>query len=203
MTFNKYYVGCTRSTKSFVIIEENEKIFDSNSPIYKTLLSSFAPIYKAEQVDTYILEDNTFDAWYKEALQNLDNDNPATFEHALMHARRLAKTEEDIRLIKELIEGNPETLERYGFNYLAEGEYDLARSAFIKCNKTTKKHGPYILLATILGGRNISDDHLREFLRHSEIINKYPEVLPKLMKKTAFKARLKRIQIRLFGKEGE
>ena len=203
MTFNKYYVGCTRSTKSFVIIEENEKIFDSNSPIYKTLLSSFAPIYKAEQVDTYILEDNTFDAWYKEALQNLDNDNPATFEHALMHARRLAKTEEDIRLIKELIEGNPETLERYGFNYLAEGEYDLARSAFIKCNKTTKKHGPYILLSTILGGRNISDDHLREFLRHSEIINKYPEVLPKLMKQTAFKARLKRIQIRLFGKEGE
>lgn len=203
MTFNKYYVGCTRSTKSFVIIEENEKIFDSNNLIYQTLLSSFAPIYKAEQVDTYILEDNTFDAWYKEALQNLDNDNSATFEHALMHARRLAKTEEDIRLIKELIEGNPETLERYGFNYLAEGEYDLARSAFIKCNKATKKHGPYILLATILGGRNISDDHLREFLRHPEIMNKYPEVLPKLMKQAAFKARLKRIQIRLFGKEGE
>ena len=54
-----------------------------------------------------------------------------------------------------------------------------------------------------LGGRNISDDHLREFLRHSEIIAKYPEVLPKLMKQRAFKARLKRIQIRLFGKEGE
>ena len=108
-----------------------------------------------------------------------------------------------MRLIKELIEGNPETLERYGFNYLAEGEYDLARSAFIKCNKTTKKHGPYILLATILSGRNISDDHLREFLRHQTVIYKYPEVLPKLMKQPAFKARLKRLSNRLFNKEGE
>lgn len=201
MTFNKYYVGCTRSTKSFVIIEENEDIFNTDNPIFNTLLSSFAPIYKPEQINTYILEENTFDAWYKEALQNLDNDNPATFEHALMHARRLAKTNEDRRLINELIEGNPETLERYGFNYLEQGEYDLARSAFVKCNRTTKKHGIYILLASILGGKKLTDDHLREFLRHQEVINKYPKVIPELIKQPAFKARIKRIYDRLFTKE--
>lgn len=201
MTFNKYYVGCTRSTKSFVIIEENEKLFDADNPIFKALLSSFAPISKSEQIDTYILEENTFEAWYREALQNLDNDNSQTFEHALMHARRLAKTSEDMKLLNELIDGKPENLEMRGLNYLREKEYDLARSAFVKCNKTTKKHGPYILLASILGGKKISDDHLREFLKHQDIINKYPEVLPKLVNLPVFKARLKRIQNRLFNEE--
>lgn len=203
MTFNKFYVGCTRSTKSFVIIEENEKIFDANNPIFEALLSSFAPIYKEEQVNTYILEDNTFDAWYKEALQNLDNDNPATFEHALMHAKRLAKTEEDMRLVKELLEGSPETLERYGFSYLEKGEYDLARSAFVKCYKKTKKHSAYILLTTVLSGRELSEDRLREFLKHQDVIEKYPEVLPNLLKQPALKARLKRLQTRLLSKEDE
>ena len=120
-----------------------------------------------------------------------------------MHARRLAKTPEDMKLLQELIEGDPNTLERYGFNYLKEKEYDLARSAFIKCNKTTKKHGPYILLATILSGRNISEDHLKDFLKHQDIMDEYPEVYPKLMKQKAFQNRLSKIKNRLDNKEEE
>ena len=201
MTFNKFYVGCTRSTKSFVIIEEDSKLFESENLIFKTLLSSFAPIYKLEQINTYILEDNTFEAWYKEALQNLDNENTSTFEHALMHAKRLAKTDSDRKLIQALIEGNPETLEQYGFHYLQEHEYDLAKSAFIKCNKTTKKHSAYVLLCAVLSGRNISEDHLREFLKYQNVIQEYPEVLPALMKQPAFKNRLRKIMNRLFAVE--
>jgi|GEM_PF-6745622 len=201
MTFNKFYVGCTRSTKSFVIIEENNQIFDMNHPIFTNLLSSFAPIYKKEQIDTYILEENTFEAWYKEALQNLDNENTATFDHALAHARRLAKTQEDIKMVNDLLDSNPETLLRYGFQYLEQGEYDLSRSAFLKANKQTKAHGPYILLTAVLSGKNLSDEHLREFLKFPELIEKYPQVLEPLMKQPAFKARLKRCQAKLLEKE--
>ena len=201
MTFNKFYVGCTRSTKSFVIIEENNQIFDMNHPIFTNLLSSFAPIYKKEQIDTYILEENTFEAWYKEALQNLDNENTATFDHALAHARRLAKTQEDIKMVNDLLDSNPETLLRYGFQYLEQGEYDLSRSAFLKANKQTKAHGPYILLTAVLSGKNLSDEHLREFLKCPELIEKYPQVLEPLMKQPAFKARLKRCQAKLLEKE--
>ncbi len=201
MTFNKYYVGCTRSTKSFVIVEEDEDIFKKDNPIFKTLLSSFAPISKKEQIDTYILEDNTFDAWYKEAVQNLSNDNTSTFEHALKHARSLAKTNEEIRMVNSLIDGTPEHLERSAFKYLEEGEYDLSLSTFIKCNKINKRYGPYIILCALLCGRNITDEHLKEILKHQELFDKYPSALPKLMTQKVFINKLTTLSNRLFNKE--
>ena len=204
MTFNKYYVGCTRSTKSFVIIEEDENIFDENNIIFKTLLSSFAPIYKSEQISTYILENNTFEAWYKEALQNLNNENDAAFKHAYLHAQRIAEygnNIEQLKQLKELLSGTPDFLENIGLKCLNEGEYNLARSAFIKCNKQTGKHGTYILLATILSGKNLNEDDLKRFIKNNEIIDKYPQVLPALMKQKAFKMILSKIQNRLMDKE--
>lgn len=201
MTFNKYYVGCTRSTKSFVIVEENQDLFNENNLIFQTLLSSFAPIEKDEQINTYVLEDNTFDAWYKEALQNMDNDNTATFEHALAHARKAARTPEEHKLIDDLFANDPKILENYGHSFLKQGEYVLARKAFIKCNKITKKHIPYVHLTVILSGRELIEERLRDFLKHPEMLEKYPEVLPKLIKQQAFQSRLRDISNKLFTKE--
>ena len=202
MTFNKYYVGCTRSTKSFVIIEENEKILENHNPIFDTLLSSFAPIYREEQIDTYIFENNTFEAWYREAIQNLENDNTSTFRHAAAHASALATTEQEKKLVRDLLEGNdPDTLEKYAFDFLESGDYDLARNAFYKCYKLANRDGPYITLAFILEGKQPKEKFLKDLLKHKEIIDKYPEVLPKLIKLPDFQNHLRMLIERLKPEE--
>lgn len=200
MTFNKYYVGCTRSTKSFVLIEEDSAIFDESNPIFKILISSFAPIYKTEQVKTYILEDNTFEGWYQEALQNMDNDNDFVFNHALLHAQKLASTGEQRKMIQELLDSNPEVLIPMGKKYLAEKQYDFAHSIFVKCHKKTKLYDAYICICRLMLKKNITEEQMKTLMKNTDVLFAYPEALAAFMNVPLFKAKLNNVINRLYKK---
>ena len=132
----------------------------------------------------------------------MENDNNSTFRHAAMHARALATTEQEKKLVRDLIEGNnPDTLEQYAFSFLDSGDYDLARNAFHKCFKLSKRNGPYITLAFVLEGKEPKEKYLKDLLKHKEIIDKYPEVLPKIIALPDFQNHIKTLSDKLQNKE--
>ena len=194
MTFNKYYVGCTRSTKNFVIVEDDEKIFQEENPIYQQLLSVLTNIDTKEKLDLYVYEDNTFAGWYRMAVQYLEFDERGSFQHAASQARRFASTPEEKKLVADLIEGNdPKVLEKYAFDFLNTGEYELAKNAFLKCWRISNENGPYIALCRVLEGKQLTKDHLKGLLRHKDIIWEYPEAIPKIIKQNEFKKNIRSI----------
>ena len=202
MAFNKYYVGCTRSTKSFIVIEENQNLFHEDNKIYQSLLSSFDNIYEDKQIDLYITENNNFDSWYREAFQNIGNDSDKTFKFALLRAQRLAITKEQQKLVSNLlnIDKDPKKLFEYGKSFLDEEEYGLALSTFIKVNKLTKNCPEYILLCRVIQGKEIEPKHIKVLLSHNELLEKYPLAYKQLIKQPGFKFELKDLYQKLFKK---
>lgn len=170
MTFNKYYVACTRSTKSFVIVEEDLSVFEKeDNKIYDEFLSSLAKISQQEQVSTYISEDNTFEGWYKEALQNIDNEDEQTYLHALAHAKSLARTKEQRELVNRIDIKNISisTIQPLAYYHLKRKEYKLAGPLYNKCAKENKAFKAYSQLCYVNVYKNdFKEKHFKDFLKN-------------------------------------